>query len=116
MVGSFSFDPAELGTLRRLCKTMSETDALEQCLAETGPMIKGSRNQPVVNPMLAALVVHRKLEDQLTLSLGLPVEGEAFGRRRTAAARAAADSGLRKTKLAPRVAQIRAQQKQDRGA
>ena len=75
MVGTFSFDPAELGTLRRLCTTMSETAALEKCLAETGPMIKGSRGQPVVNPMLAALVTHRKLEDQLTLSLGLPIGG-----------------------------------------
>jgi hypothetical protein len=116
MVGTYSFDPAELGTLRRLCKTMSETVELEECLAETGPLIKGSRCQPVINPVVAALVVHRKLEDQLTLSLGLPVEGEQFGKRRTAAARAAADSGLRKTKLTPRVKAIQTKQQRDRGA
>lgn len=114
MVGEFTFDPAELGTLRRLCKTMSETAALEECLAETGPLIKGSRSQPVVNPLINALVVHRRLEDQLTLSLGLPVGGEAFGRRRTAAARQAASTP--KIKLAPRVRTIQAKQQQDRGA
>jgi hypothetical protein len=64
--------------------------------------------------MLAALVVHRKLEDQLTLSLGLPLDGEQFGRRRSAAARQAA--GTPTIKLAPRVAALRSKQARDRGA
>ncbi len=84
-------------------------------LAEMGAIVSGSQGQPRVNPLLAALVAHRKLCDQLCVALALPAEGEAVGRRRSAQGKLAADSRWRKTKSGGRVHRIQSMQ-QKKGA
>jgi P27 family predicted phage terminase small subunit len=115
LVREFEYNSAEIELLHQLCVTVDEIAAMRSDLAEMGMVTMGSKNQPVVNPLLSALVSHRKLCDQLTTALGLPVEGEAVGRKRSASAKRAADARWRKpSKLGGRVAQIR--RSQDRGA
>lgn len=65
---------------------------MEAALAESGPMIPGSRGQMRLNPLYQQLVTHRSLLDRLVLSLGLPADGEQVGRRRTPQAKVAANT------------------------
>jgi hypothetical protein len=59
-----------------------------------------------VNPLLAAIVAHRKLADQLAVALGLPLAGESVGRRRSAAARQSVNARWRQTKRHGRLAWV----------
>lgn len=112
-VREFTFNSVELKLLRQLAKTLDEIAAMEDDLSEMGTVTMGSKNQPVVNPLLSALVTHRKLADQLVTALALPVDGEAVGRKRSASAKRAAEARWRKpSKLGGRVAQIRRSQSQ----
>jgi phage terminase small subunit len=97
-VDEFDLDSIELALLRQLCLTVDELVAMKADLAEMGTIVAGSRNQPRVNPLLAAIVAHRKLADQLAVALGLPLAGEAVGRRRSAAAKQNANSRWQKTR------------------
>jgi len=76
---------------------------LKAALKTTKAVVRGSRGQPRANPLLPELRNHRKLADQLVVALGLPVDGEAVGRRRSAQAKQAADSRWRKTKTGARM-------------
>lgn len=87
---------AEMALLKQLCLTVDELGAMKADLAEMGTVVMGSRNQPRVNPLLAAIGAHRKLADQLVVALGLPLEGEVVGRRRSAAAKQNADARWRR--------------------
>jgi hypothetical protein len=53
---------------------------------------------------------HRKLADQLVVALGLPLEGEVVGRRRSAQAKQAVDSRWRQQRRG-RLSSIQSQQK-----
>jgi hypothetical protein len=114
LVREFTFNAAEVELLHQLATTVYEISAMRRVLSEMGTVCSGSKGQPVVNPLLAALANHRRLADQLVVALALPVEGEAAGRRRSAAAKQAA--GVRKVKSGPRIARLRLQQERDRGA
>ena len=98
----FVFNSAELALLHQLCCTTDEIADLKAGLTATKPVVKGSRGQPRANPLLAELRNHRKLADQLVVALGLPIDGEAVGRRRSAQARQAADTRWAKTKTKTR--------------
>jgi hypothetical protein len=78
-------DPASAGA------TIDEIAELKAALAVPGLVVEGSKGQPRPNGRVATLVSHRKLADQLVVALGLPVEGEAVGRRRSAQAKQAVD-------------------------
>jgi phage terminase small subunit len=97
-VDEFDLNPVELALLYQLCLTVDELAAMKRDLAEMGTVVMGSRNQPRVNPLLGAIVSHRKLADQLAVALGLPLAGEMVGRRRSAAAKQAVNSRWSKTK------------------
>ena len=97
-VDEFELNPVELALLYQLCLTVDELAAMKADLAEMGTIVAGSRNQPRVNPLLGAIVSHRKLADQLAVALGLPLAGEAVGRRRSAAAKQAVNSRWAKSK------------------
>lgn len=113
LVREFQFNSAEIELLHQFCVTVDEIAAMRADLSEMGMVTMGSKNQPVMNPLLSALVAHRKLADQLVTALGLPVDGEVVGRKRSASAKRAADARWRKpSKLAPRVTQIRRSQSQ----
>lgn len=94
----FDLNPVELALLYQLCLTVDELAAMKRDLAEMGTVVMGSRNQPRVNPLLGAIVSHRKLADQLAVALGLPLAGEAVGRRRSAAAKQAVNARWSNTK------------------
>lgn len=95
-VDEFELNSVELTLLHQLCLTVDELAAMQRDLAEMGSVVMGSRSQPRVNPLLGAIVAHRKLADQLAVALGLPLAGEAVGRRRSAAAKQSVDARWRK--------------------
>jgi hypothetical protein len=102
----FDFNSAELALLQQLCQTVDEIVAMKREMSDMGVVVAGSKGQPVVNPILRVLSEHRKLADQLTAALALPVDGEVVGHRRTAAAKQAAQPGPRKTKSRGRIAAV----------
>lgn len=87
VVGEFQLNSAELALLHELACTYDEIEALKVALAKSKPLIRGSRGQQRPNGLYAVLAAHRKLADQLTSALALPIDSEAVGRRRSAAAR-----------------------------
>jgi hypothetical protein len=88
----FEPDPAEYALLYQLCVTVDELTAMKADLSDMGNIVAGSASQPVLNPLIPAIAQHRKLVDQLVVALGLPLEGETVGRRRSAQAKQAADA------------------------
>jgi phage terminase small subunit len=95
ILDEFKLNSAEMGLLYQLCVTLDELAAMKADLAEMGTVVMGSRNQPRPNPLLPLIVAHRKLVDQLVVAVGLPLEGEMVGRRRSAQAKQAVDSRWR---------------------
>jgi hypothetical protein len=108
----FEFNSAETELLRQLCVVVDEIAQLRCVLAELGPMVKGSKGQPVLSPVFAQLVSHRKLFDELVVALALPIEGEAAGQRRSAKSKMAADARWRRTKSRGRLNVVGAMQKE----
>jgi P27 family predicted phage terminase small subunit len=106
ILAQFELNAAEFALLHQLCCTIDEITDIQKSLAGSGPLVTGSMGQPVANPLLAVLANHRKVLDQLTAALALPVEGEVAGRRRSARAKLAADDRWRRTKSRGRVARI----------
>jgi P27 family predicted phage terminase small subunit len=98
MTREFDFNGAEVELLKQLCDTIDEIAVLKRELDATGPMVSGSKGQPVLNPVFTQLASHRKVADQLTTALALPLEGEAVGQRRSARSKVAADARWRRTK------------------
>jgi hypothetical protein len=101
----FEFHAGELVVLEQVCRTTDELADMEEALNDTGPLIIGSRGQRVINPLYREISTHRSLLDRLVLSLALPLDGEATGRRRTPQARQNVNSrwkgqGRRKGRLA----------------
>jgi phage terminase small subunit len=85
-----SFSAAEFLTLELLCAQLDTLDKLDTEMSTMGVVVAGSEGQPVVNPVLRERRETIKQIDQLMVALALPVDGEAFGTRRSGAARAAA--------------------------
>jgi P27 family predicted phage terminase small subunit len=106
VLAEFELNSAELALLYQLCQTVDELAAMKSDLAEMGMVTMGSRNQPRVNPLLAVIAAHRKLADQLVVALGLPLEGEVVGRRRSAQAKQAVDARWRGQKRRGRIATV----------
>jgi hypothetical protein len=104
----FVFNSAELALAHQLCTTIDEIAAMKADLNEMGTVVAGSSKQPRPNPLLDKLVQHRKLADRLVVALGLPAEGEAVGRRRSAQAKQAADARWRKPKSRGRIHSVAA--------
>lgn len=113
VLAEFALNAAELALLRELCLTVDELAAMKADLADMGTVVMGSRNQPRVNPLLAAIAGHRKLADQLVVALGLPLPGEVVGRRRSAAAKQAVDARWKQEKRRGRLASVTVRQEQE---
>ena len=103
----FDFNSAEVSLLHQLCCTTDEIAELKTALTRTGPVVEGSKGQPRANPLLGELRNHRKLADQLVVALGLPIDGEQVGRRRSSQQKQAADARWRKTKSKGRLQAMR---------
>jgi hypothetical protein len=116
MTGQFQFHEGELQILRQVAATVDEIDVMEAALAELGPMIPGSRGQMRLNPLYNQLAVHRTMVDRLTLSLGLPADGEQVGKRRSPQAKQAANSRWKSQARRGRIGSVAAQAQQQGGA
>jgi hypothetical protein len=92
LTGQFGFHEGELQILRQIAAIVDEISVMEGALAESGPMIPGSRGQLRLNPLYNQLITHRSVLDRLMLSLALPADGEQVGRRRSPQAKAAANA------------------------
>lgn len=93
------FDPnaVELQLLYELCRTTDELDRMSRAVALESPVVPGSKGQPRAHPLLTEIRQHRRLVDQLVVALGMPLEDETVGRRRSAAAKQSADARWRKS-------------------
>src|ERR1700757_775336 len=76
ITGKYELDPAEMALLHELGRTADELDALTAAMAESSPVVEGSRGQPRAHPLLDEIRQHRKLAESLATSLALPIEGE----------------------------------------
>lgn len=114
LTAEFTFHAAEIEILRQLATTADEIELMKAEMSDMGVIVAGSEKQPRLNPIIPALVSHKKLFDQLVMALALPIGNETTGKRRTAAAKQAA--GTPRIKLAPKIAALRSKQTQDRGA
>ena len=85
-----TFSEAEFDTLELYCSMWDTLTKLDAELVTMGVVVSGSEGQPVVNPVLRERRETIKQIDALMVALALPVEGEAYGKRRSGAVRAAA--------------------------
>src|SRR5712692_10376283 len=67
-------DPAETEALRQACHTADELQRIEYLLSQTNPLVKGSRNQPRVNPLLAEARDHRRVLYKLLGAIKIPAQ------------------------------------------
>jgi hypothetical protein len=81
--------------LARACRTVDVLDRLDAVLAEDDPIVTGSVGQLRAHPALAATADQQRLLDQLIRGLNLPMPDETEGRRRSPAAREAAQARWR---------------------
>ena len=95
VTGVYELSPAEVETLRQCCRQVDLIARLDEMLARTPVMVKGSTGQPKVNPLVSAVAEARRTLDGLQRSLNLPMPGEVTGRRRSPSAQAAAQARWR---------------------
>lgn len=93
--GSYELSPAEEVLLGRCCRTIDVLARLDAVLAEDDPVVTGSVGQLRAHPALAAAADQQRLLDQLIRALNLPLPDESEGRRRSPAAREAAQARWR---------------------
>jgi len=70
-------DPAETEALRQACHAADELSRIQFLLAKTNPLVKGSRGQPRINPLLAEARDHRRVLLKLLAVIKVPVHHAA---------------------------------------
>ena len=90
VLGDYELTVSETELLRQACQTVDVIARCEAQLAAEDVMVPGSRNQPVVNPLLAQVASQRRLLESLIRSLSLPFPEEHDGRPRSPAGVSAA--------------------------
>src|SRR5437773_208753 len=70
-------DPGEMANLRMASHALDELAKIEFILAKTQPLVKGSRDQPRINPLLAAASDHRRVVYKLLGAIRLPANRTA---------------------------------------
>jgi phage terminase small subunit len=93
---TYELSPAEEAVLARCCRTLDVLDPLDAVLADADDLVvEGSAGQPKPHPALASVADQQRLLDQLLRALNLPLPDEQEGRRRSPAAREAAQARWR---------------------
>lgn len=82
VLNAYSFDLDEDVLLLETARTMDRLELLHQAIADGPAMVKGSRNQPVPNPLGAEIRAESALLARHLRNLALPRAGELSGRRR----------------------------------
>lgn len=62
---------ADHGALERLCSILDELDEFTAAVDKDGPLVPGSKMQPVAHPLLAVIDRWRAAADRLEVELGL---------------------------------------------
>jgi hypothetical protein len=74
MVAKYVLSPGEMLILEMLCRTHDELDKMHEILADSEVVVRGSRGQPVMHPLLDEVRRHTLLVIKLTAALKLPAE------------------------------------------
>lgn len=88
MTQEYEFDVHEQALLVAAASTLDEIDQMQQALATSGPVIKGSTGQDRVNPLIPALANHRLTLLRVLRQLNIEDESAAA---KTPAQRAASE-------------------------
>jgi hypothetical protein len=78
----YVFDPAESAVLLQMCRLTDHLEALEGELSTSSALVKGSRNQPVVNPLLQEIRLQSLALAKLAAALDLPDPKASAPRRK----------------------------------
>jgi hypothetical protein len=73
----YNLAPGELQVLREACRTADLISWLDDEIDGQYMTVRGSQNQPRVNPLIAAVLDARRCLDQLLNSLNLPFPADA---------------------------------------
>jgi hypothetical protein len=95
VVGVYELSPAEVEILRQAARVADHLARIDAALMDGDVTVEGYNGQPRANPLLAASADQRRVLDALLRSLSLPMAGEEEGRRRSPAAREAAQARWR---------------------
>lgn len=76
---ALDFEPRELVILEQACRQADEISALDAVLAKWGHAVRGSRNQPRLNPAVAEVRQARQAFARLLDVLDIPTEDEQVG-------------------------------------
>ena len=99
VMADYELSPAEVEILRQCCRVVDVLARLDVELIEAdGLTVEGSTGQPRAHPALSASADQRRVLESLVRSLALPMPDEVQGRRRTPAAREAAQERWRQQK------------------
>lgn len=72
LASRYDFDPGELTTLAAACRQVDDVEALEAELRRTGLMVKGSRGQERLSPVVGEVRLARAAVARLLSALALP--------------------------------------------
>ena len=72
-----TLDPGETANLRMACHAFDELAKIEFLLSRTNPLVKGSRGQPRINPLLAEARDHRRVVYKLLGAIRIPANHSA---------------------------------------
>lgn len=78
----FVFDAAESAVLLQMCRISDHLDAMEGELSTQSAVSKGSRNQPVLNPLLQEIRLQSLALAKLAAALDLPDPKASTSQRR----------------------------------
>lgn len=96
VLASYELSPGEAEVLRQACRVVDVLDRLDAAIADADDlMVEGSVGQMKAHPALASAAEQRRVLDVLLRGLALPMPEEAEGRRRSPAAREAAQARWR---------------------
>jgi hypothetical protein len=95
VLAAYELNPGELEALRQACRVSDVLARLDAELAAAPVVVAGSTGQDRAHPLLAAAADQRRVLESLLRSLALPMPDEAEGRRRSPAARGAAQARWR---------------------
>ena len=95
VTGAYELAPHEAELLRQACRVADNLAKIDAVLMDSEPVVEGYSGQPRAHPLLQASADQRRVLDALFRSMALPMPSEDVGRRRSPAAREAAQARWR---------------------
>lgn len=95
VTGAYDLAPHEAELLRQACRVADQLARIDAALLDADVVVEGYSGQPRAHPLLQASADQRRVLDGLFRSMALPMPAEDVGRRRSPAAREAAQARWR---------------------